>query len=108
MPQGPIAVERANLVPQGGKTVKNITTATVIKTTPGTFIGYSVTGSALTIAGGIYDSAVTSGNTAANLIIPIPTTATLPIVAAMSIPCNTGILVVPPTGTTVVMTLWYI
>lgn len=113
MPQGPLLAAEANLVPQGAKSVKNITgsTATIVKTTPGTVLGFAVitapTGTGQT-AGQIND--MTTGGTAAigNRVGILPTTAGA--VSTNPIPCNTGIAVTPPTGGTTngVVAVYYI
>lgn len=89
MPQNPITPR------QGGSASKlNITAATVVKATPGTVYRVSVN-TAGSAAGGVYDAAATSGNSAANLIAGIPNTAG---VITLEFPCSNGILVVPGTG----------
>ena len=74
MPQGPIAVAGTNVIPQGAKSVKNITAATVIKATPGTIIAYAiiVAGSA---DGTVNDVATTGAAAVGNQLAVISHTA---------------------------------
>lgn len=93
MPQYPLAP-----VPGGTATTLDVTAATIIKNSPGRLFTISVVvaGSA---AGAVYDSASTSGNTAANQIGVIPNTAGP--VSFNAMPTATGIVVAPGTGQTV-------
>jgi hypothetical protein len=103
MGQGPIAVADANLIPQGAKSVKNITTATVLKATPGTVLGFAVivAGSA---AGTINDVATTGGAAVGNQVGVTPATqGNYPL---YGVPCTTGIVIVPGTGQTIAA--WYV
>lgn len=92
MPQYP-------LVPSAGGSANklNVTAATVIKATPGTLFTVSVIVAGSTV-GAVYDSASTSGNTAADQVAVIPDT--VGIVNANAFPCLVGITVVPGTGQT--------
>lgn len=106
MSQGPILVADANLIPQGCKSVKNITTTTVLKATPGTVLGWSTVGTAGSAAGSINDQNTTAGlpNAATQVAtIPLASPVTTPL---YGIPCSTGITVVPPTGGAVAV--WFV
>ena len=76
--------------------VYNITAATVVKASPGYAAAVSVivAGSA---AGAVYDSAATTGNSAANQIAVIPNTVG---VITLRWPTDYGFTVVPGTGQT--------
>jgi hypothetical protein len=104
MPQGPIAVAGANLIPQGAKSNKNITAATVIKATPGTLIAFAiiVAGSG---DGTVNDCATTGAAATANELAVISHTAGIGIYQ-MNAPCNTAICITPGTGQTIAA--WYI
>lgn len=104
MPQSPIPVATANLIPQGAKSVKNLTavTTTQLKTTPGTLLGlYVGTAGA---AGTIND--ITTGGTpgAANQVAVVPAVVG---VVLLNIPCTTGISITTGAGQ-VVTSAWYI
>jgi hypothetical protein len=103
MPQGPIAAADVNLIPQGAKSVKNITTATVLKPTPGTVLGFSVIVAGST-PGAIHDSATTAGVGAATQVAVASNT--VGNIFTNSIPCTSGITVSPGTGQT--LAVWYI
>lgn len=92
MPQYPLVP-----APGGTATTLNVTTATVIKSSPGRLFTVSVlvAGSA---AGAVYDSTSTSGNTAANQIGVIPDAAG--VVNFNAMPTANGIVVAPGTGQT--------
>ena len=85
--------------PWGSGNALNITATTVVKAAPGAVlqISVNVAGSA---AGAVYDAATTGGNTAANLVAPIPLAVSASPLTYNFI-CQTGILIVPPTGGTV-------
>jgi hypothetical protein len=86
-------------LPGGTTTTLDITTATVIKSSAGRVFQISVMGTAGSAVGAIYDATSTSGNTVANQIAVIPEAiGTYPFYA---VPTATGIVVVPPTGSTV-------
>jgi hypothetical protein len=78
----------------------NITTATVVKATPGRAILLSVlvAGSGV---GGVYDHATTAGVGAANEIFIVPETVGT---YTLDWPCAVGIVVVPGTGQTLALT----
>lgn len=84
--------------PGGNITSLDITTTTVIKSAHGRIYTVSVV-AAGSAAGGVYDNAATSGNTAANQVGVIPQAiGTYPF---YGMPTATGIVIVPPTGGTV-------
>lgn len=86
-------------VPGGTATSLDITVATVVKNSPGRVFQISVMGAAGSAAGAVYDSTSTSGNTAANQVAVIPQAiGTYPFYA---VPTAAGIVVVPPTGSTI-------
>jgi hypothetical protein len=102
MSQGPILVADANLIPQGAKSVKNITVATVIKATPGTLLGFAVIVAGA--AGTINDVATTGGAAAGNQIgVTLAVVGNYPL---YGVPCTTGIVVVPGAGQTIAV--WYV
>lgn len=83
--------------PQGSESWLNITAATVVKATPGVAVSAAVVVAGST-AGAVYDNSVTSGNTAANQVGVLPSTAgNVPLNAL----CATGIVVAPGTGQTI-------
>jgi hypothetical protein len=87
--------------------VKQITGATVLKASPGTLLGINVIVEGTSGAGAIYDSASTEGNSVANQVGTIPSTAPVGPLLFNRIPCNeAGITVVPATGQT--LAAWYI
>lgn len=78
----------------GSATALNISTATVVKASAGVALTIQVI-TAGSSGGAVYDSASTSGNTAANQVAAIPNAAGyLPV----SMPCASGIVVAPGTG----------
>jgi hypothetical protein len=86
-------------IPGGTTTTLDITTATVIKNSAGRVFQISVMGAAGSAVGAIYDSTSTSGNSAANQVAVIPEAiGTYPFYA---VPTAAGIVVVPPTGSTI-------
>ena len=95
MPQNPIGPR-----PGGSASALNLTAATVVKASPGT-VYRVVVNTAGSTAGGIYDAATTSGNTAANLIASIEAAG----VYDLTFPCTTGILFEP--GTAMVASVSY-
>jgi len=86
----------ALVVAKGLNSVKNITTATVIKAVPGRIAKVSVlvAGSG---AGSVNDCATTGAAATANELAVIPQTVG---VFDIDMPCSTGIVVVPGTGQT--------
>jgi hypothetical protein len=96
MPQYPLVP-----VPGGTATTLDITTATVIKSSPGRVYTISVVSGSGSTAGAVYDSTSTSGNTAANSLGEIPAALTTAPINFNAMPTATGIVVVPPTGYTV-------
>lgn len=94
MPQGPISTS----VSVSGKSKLNITSATVVKASPGTILGVNVIvgGSG---AGAIYD--LTTNAPAAAAEVAVTPTTVGPINGLYFWPCLKGILVVPGTGQTV-------
>ncbi len=82
--------------PGGALSALEISTTTVVKAAPGVLFRVSVT-TAGSAAGAVYDAATTGGNIAANLIGTIANTVTAQPLEFLW-PCQTGILVVPPTG----------
>jgi hypothetical protein len=89
MPENPIAVAGGNLIPQGAQSIKNITSATlfvatptVIKTTPGTMLGFSV----ITVAAALAAAAITSISWTASV-------ATVTTTAAHNIPVGDTITI---------------
>jgi hypothetical protein len=84
--------------PGGNASLLDITTATVVKASPGILyaINVLVAGSAV---GAVYDASLTSGNTIANQIAVIPDVVTTePLLYTW--PCATGIVIAPGTGQT--------
>ena len=83
-------------VSQGQNQALNITAATVVKPVKGRIqrVQVLVAGSA---AGAVYDSASTSGNTAANQVGAIPNVVGSYLI---DMPCVSGICVAPGTGQT--------
>lgn len=78
-------------IPGGNKTLRNVSAATVIKSTAGTIVTVSVTVAGA--AGALYDNNSTStGNTAANLIAVVPAVVGI---YALNWPCAVGITYVP-------------
>lgn len=107
MPQGPIAVADANLIPQGAKSVKNISVATVLKATPGTVLGIAVltAGSAGTTQ--INDCATTGAvSSPGNQVYSLLGTTSAGNLLINPIPCTTGIVVTPATGQ--VLSVWFV
>lgn len=89
--------------PGGNATTLDISTATVLKSAPGRVYVVSVV-TAGSAPGAIYDSASTTGNTAANQIGVIPLA--VGTYYFYGIPTVTGIVVSPPTSTGVVSVSW--
>ena len=85
---------QAYLNVNGQSTLEGITTATVVKISPGRVCTVSVI-TAGSATGMVYDSNATSNTTAPLYVIPT-TVGTAPYVVNMG--CNSGILVVPGTG----------
>lgn len=83
--------------PGGAHSALNITTTTVIKAAPGTLYKVVVI-TAPSGAGGIYDSASTSGLGATNLINSIGTGLAASYVFDLDWPCANGITINPGTG----------
>ncbi len=85
--------------PWGSFNALNLTAPTVVKAARGAILRVSVNvaGSA---AGAVYDAAILSGDIPANLVAPIPLVASASPLEYNFI-CQTGILIVPPTGGTV-------
>jgi hypothetical protein len=81
----------------GARSKLNVTAATVVKPTPGTVFKVVIV-TAPTAAGGIYDSASTTGLSATNLIDPIGTGVTSSQVMDLTWPCSVGITIDPGTG----------
>lgn len=79
--------------PGGSLSALDLTTATVVKASPGT-VYRVVVNTAGSTAGGIYDAATTAGNVAANLVATIEAAG----VYNLEFPCATGILFEPGTG----------
>lgn len=79
----------------GSFTALNVTTATVVKATPGAIVTITVTTAGST-AGAAYDFAATSGYAAANLVGAIPNV--LGIYSFNWWPCAVGVTIVPGTG----------
>ena len=77
--------------PGGDFSALNISSATVVKATPGILVTISVTTSGS--PGAVYDANTTGGNTAANLIGAIPAN-----LETIYWPCFNGILIVPGAG----------
>lgn len=84
-------------LPGGNTNNLSITAATIIKSSPGRVYVVSVIVAGST-AGAVYDSKLTTGNTAANQIGVIADV--LGPVNFCGFPTNTGIVVVPGTGQT--------
>ena len=94
MPQGPfqtVSLGSAN------SSALNLTSATVVKSTPGFVAVVSVIATSST-AGAVYDSTSTTGNTAAKEIAVIPATVG---VYEINFPAKSGIVVAPGSGQTV-------
>lgn len=83
--------------PGGSRSVLNITTTTVVKATPGVLYRVVVV-TPPTAAGGIYDSATTTGLGASNLIDSIGTGLAASYVFDLVWPCEVGITINPGTG----------
>lgn len=83
--------------PGGARSVLNVTTTTVIKASPGTLFKVLVV-TPPTGAGGIYDSATTTGLGASNLIDSIGTGLSASYAFDLSWPCEVGITINPGTG----------
>ncbi len=81
--------------PGGARTALNITAPTVVKALPGLVFTLTVITSP-SVAGGIYDSASTSGLSASNEVAVIGTTST--IISLGGWPCANGITINPGTG----------
>lgn len=79
--------------PGGSLSALNLSAATVVKASPGTVFRV-VVNTAGSTAGGIYDAATTSGNTAANRVATIEAAG----VYDLSFPCANGILFEPGSG----------
>lgn len=86
-------------VPGGTSTTLDVTAATVIKSSAGRVFSVNVMGAAGSAVGAIYDSTSTTGNTIANQIGVIPEA--LGPYSFYAMPTANGIVVVPPTGSTV-------
>lgn len=86
-------------IPGGTTTTLDITSATVIKASPGRVFSVNVMGAAGSALGAIYDSTSTTGNTIANQIGAIPEA--MGPYSFNAMPTANGIVVVPPTGSTV-------
>lgn len=81
----------------GSNSVLNVTTTTVIKAAPGTLAKVVIV-TAPSAAGGIYDSATTTGLGASNLIDSIGTGLAASYVFDLDWPCKVGITINPGTG----------
>ena len=99
MPQssGTYDSQKALITATGRTRVLNISAATVIKATPGRIVKVQVLVAGTTV-GTINDLAVLTGAALANQVGVIPNTVG-PF--DISMPCSTGILIVPGTGQTV-------
>jgi hypothetical protein len=118
MPQGPlqanVAVNQTTLksvplqsdqsgnllVGNGSMNKLNVTTATVIKATPGRICKVSVITAATAGTFGIYDAATTGAAATTNAIYPVSTSAwpAAGTVIPLDFPCLAGIVVNPGTG----------
>jgi hypothetical protein len=111
MPQGPLQIADANIIPAGAKSVKNITVPTTIKASPGTLLGFAVitapTGAGQAV-GTINDCTTPGAAAVANQVGTIPITQGSPPLDP--IPLNSGITISPPTGGTTngVVAAWFI
>ena len=83
--------------PGGARSALNVTTTTVIKAAPGTLFKVVII-TPPTSAGGIYDSAVTTGLGASNRIDTIGTGLAASYVFDLAWPCLVGITINPGTG----------
>lgn len=83
--------------PGGARSKLNITSTTVIKASPGVLFKVVIV-KPPTAAGGIYDSATTTGLGATNLIDSIGTGVAASYVFDLSWPCQVGITINPGTG----------
>ena len=92
-------------LPGGNKSALNVSTATVIKASPGVLVKVVVV-TAPSAAGGIYDSAATTGLGASNLIDSIGQGLAVSYVFDLNWPCQNGITINPGTGG--VMSISYI
>jgi hypothetical protein len=70
MPQQPLLVSDANLIPQGAKSVKNFSVPTVLKASPGTVLGFAVISAATVSA-----AAANTSLTWAASVVTVTTTA---------------------------------
>lgn len=86
-------------LPGGLTTTLNITAATVIKSSAGRVYTVNVMGTAGSAVGAIYDSTSTTGNTIADQLAVIPEA--LGPYSFNAMPTANGIVVVPPTGSTI-------
>jgi hypothetical protein len=102
MPQGPIPVANTNLIPQGAKNTPNITTATLVKGTPGTLLSVAVI-TAGSAPGTINDVATVGGVATANQIGTIPTSVG---VTEFKFPFTNGLVITPGIGGQVVSVSW--
>jgi len=100
MPQGPISVADANLIPQGAKNALNLTAATLVKGAPGTLLAVSVivAGSA---AGKVNDVATVGGVAAGNQILAVPNAVGPMNGLSRGLSFSNGLVVTPGTGQTV-------
>ena len=94
MPQGPIAVAGANLIPQGAKVQYNISAAVTLKAAPGTLLAIAVItpGDA---PGTVNDCATTGAAATANAMCGIPETVN---VYPINLPFKTGLTITPGAG----------
>lgn len=85
--------------PYGSFNALNITAATVVKATRGVVVTVAVIVSGTT-DGAVYDSASTTGNSAANQVAVVPSSGPASDNIQVHMVCGTGITVVPGTGQT--------
>lgn len=83
--------------PGGARSTLNVSATTVIKAAPGTLYKVVIV-TPPTAAGGIYDSASTTGLGASNLIDTIGTGLAASYVFDLTWPCMNGITINPGTG----------
>ena len=81
----------------GSRSALNVSTTTVIKASPGVVYKVLIV-TPPTAAGGIYDSNVTTGLGASNLIDPIGTGLAVSYAFDLEWPCANGITINPGTG----------
>jgi hypothetical protein len=83
---------------QGTKSFLNVTTATLVKATPGRIVKVNVLSTGTAGNGGVNDSATVVGAGSTNLVAVIPEAMGT---YTFDFPCANGIVVTPPSGVAV-------